>query len=87
LVVVGYNIVFTFAVPNIDVWGHVGGLLAGCILGWGMMPRYAVAMSSQLGPVVVDRNQPGRWVPVALVALCLLVLGAGLAIAWQARGV
>jgi membrane associated rhomboid family serine protease len=85
LIVVGYNIVFTFAVPNIDVWGHVGGLLAGSILGWRLIPRYAVAMSKG-GPIVVDQNQPTRWGPVALGALFLLVLGAGLAIAWQARG-
>jgi rhomboid protease GluP len=85
LVVVGYNIVFTFSVPNIDVWGHIGGLLAGSLLGWGMMPRYAVAMSYG-GPIVVDQNRPARWGPVALGALFMLVLGAGLAIAWQARG-
>lgn len=85
LIVVGYNIVFTFSVPNIDVWGHVGGLLAGSLLGWGMMPRYAVAMS-QRGPIVVDQTRPAKWGSVALGALFLLVLGAGLAIAWQARG-
>jgi len=85
LIVVGYNIVFTFSVPNIDVWGHVGGLLAGSLLGWGVMPRYAVAMS-QGGPIVVDQSRPAKWGPVALGALFLLVLGAGLAVVWQARG-
>ena len=85
LIVVGYNIAFTLTVPNIDVWGHVGGLLAGTVLGWGMMPHYAVAVT-QRGPVVVDQNQPTRWRLVALGAAFLLMLGAGLAIAWQAKG-
>ena len=28
------NLVFTFAVPNISVGGHVGGLIAGFVAGW-----------------------------------------------------
>jgi membrane associated rhomboid family serine protease len=41
LIVIGYNLAFTFVAPNIDVWGHLGGLLAGAVLTWG--PR-AIAL-------------------------------------------
>jgi len=85
LFIVAYNIIMTVTVPNIDVWGHAGGLLAGTALGWGLMPYYAVAMTER-GPAVVDRNRPARWGLVALGAMLVLMLGAGLTIALRAKG-
>ena len=39
LIVIGYNLAFTFVASNIDVWGHLGGLVAGAVLSWWLMPR------------------------------------------------
>jgi membrane associated rhomboid family serine protease len=80
LIVIGYNLVFTFSVSNIDVWGHVGGLLSGVILGWGLMPRYAVEITER-GSRVLDDNRPKRWGVWVLAAFALLVLGTWLSIA------
>ena len=83
LIVIGYNLAFTFAASNIDVWGHLGGLLAGTALGWWLMPQY-VAVLTEDGPRLVDANRPRRWGAAVLAATILLVLGALAAIALRA---
>ena len=40
LLVVGLNLLWGFAGPGIDNLGHIGGLLAGLLLGWAYCPRY-----------------------------------------------
>jgi rhomboid protease GluP len=86
LVVIGYNLAFTFVASNIDVWGHLGGLLAGITLGWWLMPQYAVSVT-EAGPRVLDLNRPRRWGTAVLGAIVLLVLGALAAIAVRARSI
>lgn len=36
---IGINLVFGFSVPGIGIWDHIGGLVAGMILGLIMIPR------------------------------------------------
>lgn len=84
LIVIGYNLALTFAASNIDVWGHLGGLLAGTVLGWWLMPRY-VAVLTEAGPRLIDTNRPRRWGTVVLGATILLALGALVAIFLRAR--
>jgi membrane associated rhomboid family serine protease len=36
VVMIVINLVFTFSVPNISIWGHVGGLATGVLAGLGM---------------------------------------------------
>lgn len=36
VVMIVINLVFTFSVPNISIWGHVGGLATGVVAGVGM---------------------------------------------------
>jgi rhomboid protease GluP len=84
LIVIGYNLAFTFAASNIDVWGHLGGLLTGALLGWWLMPRYA-AILTEAGPKLVDTNSPRRWSTAALGATVLLALIALVAILLRAR--
>jgi rhomboid protease GluP len=86
LIVIGYNLAFTFVASNIDVWGHLGGLFAGVALGWWLMPRYAVART-EAGPAVIDTNYPRRWGRVLLVAVFTLALIALVAIALRARSI
>jgi rhomboid protease GluP len=80
LIIVGYNVVYTFVAPRIDIWGHIGGLLAGAALGWLMMPRYGVTVTER-GLAVVDRNRPQQWGLVVFGATILLALSTWLAIA------
>jgi len=37
LVVIAINVVFSFSVPGISVWDHIGGLIAGTLAGTGMV--------------------------------------------------
>lgn len=74
LFIIAINLMFGFTVTGIDNLAHLGGLLAGCALGYGLAPRYQVDYYS-LPPRVVDTTSLLNrwWVP----ALAALVLGAG----------
>ena len=40
LIIIGINLVFGFTVPRIDNMAHLGGLIAGFALGYGLAPQY-----------------------------------------------
>jgi len=82
--VIGYNLAFTFVASNIDIWGHLGGLLAGIVLGWRLMPRYMAAMTDA-GPRLFDTTRPRQWAITVLSATALLVLLATVAVVLRAR--
>ena len=83
LVVIGYNIALTLVAPSIDVWGHLGGLVAGAVLSWWLMPRYAVALTDR-GPALVDANQPRQWTRALVIASVCLAVCALLAVSLRA---
>ena len=85
LSVIAFNLVLTFSTPGIDIWGHVGGLLAGALLGWGVMPRYT-PMMTYVGPKLVDRQRPAQWGMVVLGAFLLLAVSTWIAITVRASG-
>jgi rhomboid protease GluP len=63
---VGYNLLFGFSHPNIDVAAHVGGLLGGAVAGYGLGR-----------PLVLGRRlAPGRALAFGVAAL--LAIGASL---------
>lgn len=59
---IGLNLVITFAVPGISVGGHVGGLIGGTVCGYAMFQ--------------LEERRQSPWVGVALAAgLALLCIG------------
>jgi rhomboid protease GluP len=80
------NLIFGFTVPGIDNMAHLGGLIAGFALGYGLAPRYQIADAYTGYTRLVDRvtllNRV--WVPV----LGVIVLGMGVWLAlifWGSR--
>ncbi|MBN1438302.1 MAG: rhomboid family intramembrane serine protease [Anaerolineales bacterium] len=76
LVVIGMNLAISFH-PQIDLWGHLGGLLAGAGLTWVLGQRLTLDFDLYTGsPVVVDRNPLSRRLPAAFIILALGFLAA-----------
>ena len=50
LVVIVINLVFGMSMRGIDNWGHIGGLVGGAIVAWGVLPRYKTPAVVRLGP-------------------------------------
>jgi len=81
LFIVGINIFFGLAVPGIDNWAHMGGLISGAVIAWKFMPEYRL-VNPYTAPKIIDSATPARqmWVPLAatavLVAGTLLAVGA-----------
>jgi hypothetical protein len=71
LFIIGLNLFFGFTVPGIDNLAHMGGLVAGFALGYGLAPRYRIIDQYTLAPRVVDTvSLLNRWwVPVLAVAI------------------
>ncbi len=67
------NLAIGFILPGIDYLGHIGGLLAGMALGWGLCPQYrVVARPGDGGPELVDVPSSTKAIlAVAAVALAL----------------
>ncbi len=86
LMVIAFNMVLTFSASRIDVWGHIGGLIAGAVLGWSLTPHYALAATGDGNVRLVDRNHAGRWGLTVAGATALLIVSTWLAIAVQSPG-
>lgn len=86
LMVIAFNIVLTFSATRIDVWGHIGGLVAGAVLGWHLTPHYALAATEDGYVRLVDRNHLGRWGLTVAGAAVLLIVSTWLAIVVHSPG-
>ena len=75
LLIIVINLIFGFTVPGIDNVAHIGGLIAGAILGYVMAPRYQVAEAYSANQHLEDTNTLAKrwWIPI----LTLIVLVAG----------
>ncbi|MCB9077098.1 MAG: rhomboid family intramembrane serine protease [Anaerolineaceae bacterium] len=84
LVIIAINLAFGFLVPGIDNMAHIGGLVAGYLLGYGLAPKYEVVNQYTSDARVVDtRSLLNRWWIPAL-AVVLLATGIPLSILyWQ----
>lgn len=87
LMVIAFNMVLTFSASRIDVWGHIGGLIAGAILGWSLTPRYALTATDDGDLHLVDRNHAGRWGLAVAGATALLIVSTWLTITVHWAGV
>jgi len=79
LLVIGINLLFGFTVPGIDNMAHMGGLVAGFALGYGLAPRYMVVSDQYtFTPRLVDTvSLLNRWwVP----ALAIATLAGGISL-------
>ena len=85
LSVIAFNMVLTFAASGVDIWGHIGGLIAGAVLGWSLTPRYVLTRTEH-GSLLVDRNHPGRWGVLVAGAVVLLIATTWLTIVVQTTG-
>lgn len=81
LVVIGINLFFGFTVPAIDNMAHLGGLIAGFALGYGLAPRYKVVDMVTTPRVVDTISLLNRWWAPAL-GVILLAGGIPLAVSF-----
>ncbi|MBN1219636.1 MAG: rhomboid family intramembrane serine protease [Anaerolineae bacterium] len=82
VVIIVINVIFGFTMPNIDNYAHLGGLIAGFAMGYGLAPRYDVVDRYTLSSRVVDTVSLLKrwWVPT--LAIVLLSGGVSLAITY-----
>ena len=88
VVVIGLNIAFGLAQSGIDNWGHVGGLIGGALLAWGLLPRYKApdtlnVIGNVTGPQMLGEEERGS-AELTWVLLCCGLLWFG--IDWATRG-
>jgi membrane associated rhomboid family serine protease len=65
LIIVTLNLSIGFFVSNVDNYAHLGGLLSGCLLGWGFTPLY----QSSTDNVLVDKHTFKRRWPLAILTI------------------
>ena len=76
VIVIVINLIFGLSMPGIDNWGHIGGLIGGALVAWGLLPRYASPSVVRLGPQpMVEEPQVAREVLWAIACLAILWLG------------
>lgn len=76
LLITVLNLAWGFLGTGIDNLGHIGGLLAGLLMGWAYLPRYRAATPDLPWepPRLVDAHSPARAVLVSLLFVVVLAL-------------
>lgn len=85
VVIIIINLFFGLTIPNIDNLAHLGGLVSGFALGYGLAPRYEVVGRYTLNPYIIDTVSLFKrwWVPA--LAVIVLAVGVSLSISfWTA---
>lgn len=79
ILIIVINVIFGFTARNIDNMAHLGGLLAGFVMGYGLAPRYDIIDRYTLNPRVVDTTSLLKrwWMP----ALAIVTLSGGVSLA------
>ncbi|MBN1954193.1 MAG: rhomboid family intramembrane serine protease [Anaerolineae bacterium] len=86
--IVIYNLLYGFVMPAVDNWAHIGGLLAGLVLGWFLAPVYQIRQRGPLGsPQLVNDRSPWQWlVGTALVSVGIAIVLALGFLRWGGSG-
>jgi len=74
IVLIVINLGLTFAVPNISIFGHLGGLVTGAMAGFGVV--YAPRSSRTAVQVLVLSGTAALLVGLTLVRTSMLLSGA-----------
>ncbi|MCS7222087.1 MAG: rhomboid family intramembrane serine protease [Anaerolineae bacterium] len=74
VMIVVINLLIGISTPGIDNWGHIGGLISGFLLGYGLAPAYMMPHDYLDGPVrLIDASSPTRRAVILAIALALLI--------------
>lgn len=73
-VVIGINLVFGLSMSGIDNWGHIGGLLGGAAIAYGLLPLYQAPAAVYFGaqPLAEEERPAFEWLWVAGHVLLLV---------------
>ncbi|MEM7343579.1 MAG: rhomboid family intramembrane serine protease [Chloroflexota bacterium] len=71
LFIIGLNLFFGFTVPGIDNYAHIGGLIAGFALGYGLAPSYQLVDQYTGAPRLIDTV---TWLNRGWVAVLAILL-------------
>jgi rhomboid protease GluP len=83
LFLVVINLAILGRMPGINNIAHMGGLVSGFLLGFGLSPHYAVSWDGLTpSPQLVDRTSPGRQLSIFLLGTFLLLVGVRLGTQW-----
>ncbi|MBP7962158.1 MAG: rhomboid family intramembrane serine protease [Caldilineaceae bacterium] len=81
--IVVVNFIFGLSSPGIDNWGHLGGLLGGAVVAWGLIPRYLppapVAFTPELmqNPRIPLQEEPRLGMEMGWMVICLGLIWLG----------
>ena len=65
LIIVALNLSIGLFISNVDNYAHLGGLVSGCLLGWGFTPLYQLSSHN----ILVDKHALKRSWPLALLTI------------------
>jgi rhomboid protease GluP len=83
LLVIGINIIFGLSVPGIDNWGHMGGLVGGALVAYGLLPVYIRPTAPLFAPTVQLGEADRTTFYTLWVAGCIILLVLGMQWATQ----
>lgn len=82
LIVIGINLVFGLAQPGIDNWGHMGGLVGGALVTFGLLPIYQRPATITYG-INIMGEEDRTLLQTGWIVVCLALLYLGLQWATQ----
>ncbi len=81
LVVLVLNLVIGLSLANVDNWGHLGGLVGGAVMAWGLMPGYRPPEVVHPGVnLLIPETRPVPALVGTLVSLALILGGVGIGV-------
>ena len=79
-IIIGINLVFGLSARGIDNWGHIGGLIGGAAVTYGLLPRYLPPSFFQPGARQAVQEEVRTTSYIIWATACVLVLVLGVAL-------